>query len=167
MVSAGVGSVVAGGGFFSSSAAAGMGFWSGAASGAAGGFSGGFVGGAGNSWLNGSNFGQGLGAGLKDGLIGGAIGGVSGGVTSGIKSVKQGNGFFNGKPRPMASLGRTTAGNAFLTQRAIATASAEGDYYSWTGTAPGPNGGSVFRTGRYTGQLPIGFPIPPSIGRPP
>ena len=105
MIGAGVGSVVVGGGFFSSAAiSSSMGFWGGAASGFIGGFAGGFVGGAGTAWLNGANFGNGLGAGLKAGLVGGALGGAINGISSGIRAGKNGLDFWSGEGSMDASM---------------------------------------------------------------
>ncbi|MEH6681043.1 MAG: RHS repeat-associated core domain-containing protein [Sediminicola sp.] len=145
MIGAGVGSWAAGGGFFTAPISSSLGFGAGFVSGFAGGFAGGFVGTVGSSWLDGANFGNGLGKGLKDGLFGGLTGGLVNGINSGIRANRKGLGFFSGIAKPKGSLSPTGSGLAL--GKKIPSVYAEGDYLDWTGTAAGPDGNSVFRTG--------------------
>ncbi|MDB4293572.1 hypothetical protein N9954_09215, partial [Maribacter sp.] len=121
------------------------GFAAGFTSGFAGGFAGAFTGSSLTTWSNGGSFGDGFGNGIGDGFKSGAIAGLFSGFSSGTKSLREGGSFW-GETRPAHINSRSIVATGGLDK--IPIVESEGNFNDWTGTTPGPDGNTVFRTGR-------------------
>ena len=153
LVAVGVSNLAAGGPFFSNAALSASGFSAGLSSGFAGGFAGAFTASTLTSLADGENFWDAFVYGVRDGYIGGAIGGaiggLLGGMRSGIKSLNDGKGFWGNKGAVnVGNTGMETSNASTIKKAIVLIEEPDLDFADWTGTAPGPDGNTVFRTGR-------------------
>lgn len=158
-VGAGVGNVVAGGAFFSGQAISTTGFVAGFTSGFSGGFAGGFTGSTLTSLASGDSFGDSLAAGLSTGITASASGGITNGIISGFRAKANGLKFSNGKSNGFATIpkGNKISGSLINGQGSNPSVALEGNFMEWTGTAPGPDGGSVYRTGNASREFTLRY----------